>query len=435
MKKLILIQATGGLRRGLSYTQSKYPSLALGIVAGLTPENWDIEILDSLNDNFIGYSADLVAITAYTPTVNSAYQIASHYRERKIPVIIGGIHATLLPEEAMLFCDSVVTGEAESIWQEVIKDFEKGELKKMYIGTVGSSNIASPDRKYFNPDFNLTSIQASRGCPMNCDYCSVTLLSGKKFRKHPVIDIINDWKNIKQEFVWFSDDNLFGFNESDRKWVQDLFSQIIKQKLVKNWMCFAGVNSLRDEKTVALAAQSGCKIVYIGFETLDPVSLEAVNKNPSQIKYYKDVIDLLHKYGISILAGIMLGFDNDTAESISKRVDFVLDSDIDTYFLTVTTPMPGTRLFDRYMKEGRLRYTNFPTDWDHYDWTQLVYKPQNMTIASAENAIYNAYQKAYSYQTIKEKYKQSKSLLQCCDSAMLNYLSNMDFRDTFLKQI
>ena len=136
MKKLLLIQASGGLRRGLSYTQSKYPSLALGIVAGLSPEGWDVQILDSLNASYTGYSADLVAITAYTPTVNVAYQIAFHYRERKIPVIIGGIHATLVPDEAMLYCDSVVTGEAESIWPEVISDFEKGELKKIYKATI-----------------------------------------------------------------------------------------------------------------------------------------------------------------------------------------------------------------------------------------------------------------------------------------------------------
>jgi radical SAM superfamily enzyme YgiQ (UPF0313 family) len=260
------------------------------------------------------------------------------------------------------------------------------------------------------------------------------MISGKTFRKRPVAEIIEDWKNINEEFVWFSDDNLFGFNKQDREWAGNLFSEISRQKLAKNWMCFAGVHSLRDEKTIARAAESGCKIIYIGFETLDPLTLQSVNKNPDQIKYYKEVIDLLHKYGISVLAGIMLGFDYDTAETIRRRVDFVMESDIDSYFLTVTTPMPGTRLFDRYRKEGRLRYTHFPEDWDHFDWTQVVYKPEKMTILEAENAIENAYQIAYSYQTIKEKYRSTRESMNCSDRAMLNYLSNMDFRSTFLKQ-
>lgn len=434
MSKLLLIQAGGGNRKGLSSTQSKYPSLALGIVAALTPPTWEIEILDCLAEDITGHEADLVAITAYTPTIKSAYSVSRHYRNKGIPVIIGGIHATLLPEEAMKYCDTVVVGEAENIWPEIIGDFEKGNLKKIYHSTTGSNHFVAPARQYSNPAFKLTNIQASRGCPLNCDYCSVTMLSGKMFRKRPVYELIEDWRNIKEEFVWFSDDNLFGFNKQDREWAQHLFSEISRQNLARNWMCFAGVNSLQDEKSIALAAESGCKIIYIGFETLDPVTLKSVNKNPEQVKYYKEVIDLLHKYGISVLAGIMMGFDYDTPDTIEERIDFVLESDIDSYFLTVTTPMPGTRMFDRYLKEGRLRYTHFPADWDHFDWTQMVYKPEKMTLLEAEEAISTAYQKAYAYQTIKEKYRNTRDALNCPDKAMLNYLSNMDFRSTFLKQ-
>ena len=434
MPKLLLIQAGGGSRKGLSSTQSKYPSLALGIVAALTPPTWEIKVLDCLCEDFTNHEADLVAITAYTPTIKSAYSISRHYRSRNIPVVIGGIHATLLPEEVIQYCDTVVTGEAENVWPEIIRDFEKGELKKIYHSTTGSNHFVAPDRKYSNPAFKLTNIQASRGCPNNCDFCSVTLLSGKTFRKRPVDEIIRDWKNIKEEFVWFSDDNLFGFSRQDREWAGNLFSEITQQQLVKNWMCFAGVHSLTDEKTIALAAESGCKIIYIGFETLDPVTLKSVNKNPEQVRYYNKVIGLLHKYGISVLAGIMLGFDYDTPDTIERRIDFVLESDIDSYFLTVTTPMPGTRLFNRYRNEGRLRYTHFPEDWTHFDWTQMVYKPEKMTILEAEEAIGSAYQKAYAYQTIKDKYRNTRNLLNSPDTAMLNYLSNMDFRSTFLKQ-
>jgi len=434
MKKLLLIQAVGGLRKGLSLTQSKYPSLALGILANLTPPNWEIELLDSLSDSVFDKEADLVAITSYTPTVNNAYIIAQHYRNKGLPVVLGGIHASLMPDEAAKYCTSVAIGEAEGIWNQIIKDFEKGELKQVYKAN-NSNSICSPKRELFSKNYNLTTIQASRGCPMNCDYCSVSLLSGKIYRKRPVNDIINDWKHICKNFVWFADDNLFGFNENDRAWARELFSEIINQKLQKNWMCFAGVKSLLDEKTIALAAESGCKIIYIGFETTDKLMLDSVNKRSSQLKFYEKVISNLHKHGIAVLAGIMLGFDNDTPESIERRIDFVLESDIDSYFLTVTTPMPGTRLFDKYLKANKLIYTNFPNDWDHYDWTELVYKPAVMTVNQAEKAINLAYQKAYSYSTIKSKFKNSRSILNSADTALLNYISNMDFRETFLNRI
>ncbi|PKP22496.1 MAG: B12-binding domain-containing radical SAM protein [Bacteroidetes bacterium HGW-Bacteroidetes-21] len=436
MKKLLLIQSYGIHRQGLFVTQSKYPPSGLGIVAKLTPSDWEIEIIDSLSSSQFNHKADLVAISSFTPTINNAYQIAAHYRERNIPVIIGGIHASILPDEVSQYCDSVVMGEAECVWPIVIRDFENGKLKQRYDAQrCDPKEICSPEYRLFNKGYKLNTIQASRGCPLNCEYCSITLLTGAKFRKRPVDHIMDDWRNIEQGFVWFSDDNLFGFNDKDRQWAQNLFSRIEAENFNKNWMCFAGVRSLLDEKTVAMAARSGCKIIYVGFETTDADSLISVKKSTEQLKYYKRVIDLLHKYGISVLAGIMLGFDNDTPESIDKRIDFVLESVIDSYFLTVMTPMPGTKLFDQYSRAGKLRYTNFPEDWGHYDWTELVFTPSRMSVALAEEAIFHAYQKAYAFQTIKNKFRQTREGLHSSETAMLNYLSNMDFRETFLNRI
>ncbi len=434
-KKLLLIQSGNGLRKGLISTQSKYPPIGLGIVATLTPDDWEIEVINSSYEDYTNKKADLVGVTAYTSTAYHAYQVAEHFRLKNIPVVMGGIHATLLPKEASQYVDSVIIGEAEGSWSSVIKDFTNNQLKPVYkTGFCEADQISPAKHSIISNGYNLSTIQASRGCPFNCHYCSVTLINGGKVRLRPVSHIIKEWQTIENKFIWFADDNLFGYSKTAKAWAKELFKELGKLEIKKNWMCFAHVNSLLDEEALELAAESGCKLIYIGFESEDIESLRSMNKNARQINSYGKVISLLHKYGISILAGIMLGFDNDTPESIERRIDFVLESEIDSYFLSVVTPLPGTRFFDRIQKEGRLIYNNFPKDWEHYDWANLVHRPLFMSFNEAENAIAKAYEKAYSYSNIKQKYKQSADNLKSKDTAYLNYLSNMDFREIYFKQ-
>lgn len=433
MKKLLLIQPVNNKRKGLSQTHSNYPPLSLGIVAALTPDDWEVEIIDSTCSNYYNHEATLVGITAYTSTISHAYQIAVHYTARGIPVVMGGIHVSMLPEEALKFCTSVVIGEAEKTWQTVIKDFNSKNLKKVYTsGFCSSDEISSPRRELFGYSYNLSSIQASRGCPFNCDYCSVTKFSGNRMRLRKVEDIVKEWNEIFSEFVWFADDNLFGYSKKERIWAKNLFRELANNRQNKTWMCFAHINSLLDEEAVELAAASGCKLVYTGFESEDEEALISVNKDPGQIKTFSKVIDLLHKYGISILAGVMLGFDTDTPDKIDRRVDYLLENEIDSFFLSVVTPLPGTVFFEKMKQGNRLLYKDFPNDWENFDWTHLVFKPQRMSFTEADEAIHRAYEKAYSYSVIKDKYLLSKNNLGSSDYAFYNYLCNMDCRRIFL---
>ena len=416
-------------------TQSKYPPSGLGIVASLTPDDWEIEFVNSPAQSYLNKNPDLVGITSYTSTSYQAYQISSYFKSRNIPVVMGGIHATLMPEEVSKYVNSVVVGEAEGSWSKVLEDFSKNELKSIYHSEFCSADkIVSSKHSIISNGYNLSTIQASRGCPYNCNYCSVSIINGSKVRLRPIYNIIKEWQTIKNDFVWFADDNLFGLLKYSKDWAKELFKELGKLETKKKWMCFANVNSLLDEEALELASKSGCKLIYIGFESEDIDSLKSMNKDSRQINSYTKVINLLHKYSISVLAGVMLGFDNDTPESINNRVDFVLESDIDSYFLSVATPLPGTRFFEKVQKEGRLIYSNFPQDWEQYDWANLVHKPSLMSFEEAKNAIANAYEKAYSFSNIKKKYKQSVKILGSEDTAYLNYLSNMDFREIYLNK-
>lgn len=434
-KKLLLIQSGNGLRKGLSSTQSKYPPTGLGIIASLTPDDWEIEFINSTNNNYLNKTADLVGITAYTSTAFQAYKIAEYFKSRNIPVVMGGIHATLMPEEASTYVNSVVIGEAEGSWENVIRDFNNNQLKPIYkSGFCKAENIQASDHAIISNGYVLSSIQASRGCPFNCHYCTVSNINGTSVRLRPVSNVINEWKTINNDFVWFADDNLFGYSKSSKEWAKELFKELIKIESNKSWMCFANVKSLLDEEALELAAKSGCKIVYIGFESEDADSLKSMNKDSKQVTSYSKVINLLHKYGISVLAGVMIGFDNDTPESINQRIDLVMDSDIDSYMISVVTPLPGTLFFEKIKNEGRLIYNNFPNDWEQYDWANLVHKPALMTFEEANNAITKAYEKAYSFSNIKKKYKKSIINIGSADTAYRNYSSNMDFREIYLNK-
>ena len=190
---------------------SRFQPLGLGILAALTPKGWDVKISDENFDEFSYEQADLVGITAYTPTANRAYEIAQKYKQKGIPVILGGIHASTCHEEAARKSDCIVIGEAESVWKQVISDFEAGQLKKIYHGQrLDLDKIPRPRRDLFHPKYPFASVQTSRGCPMDCDFCSVSVFNGKTYRQRPVEDVLDELEEIPQSNIIFVDDNIIG---------------------------------------------------------------------------------------------------------------------------------------------------------------------------------------------------------------------------------
>jgi radical SAM superfamily enzyme YgiQ (UPF0313 family) len=434
LKKLLLFNPINRCgQQGLSATLSRYPPNGLGIIAALTPNNWSIEIVDENYEDIHYPDADLVGITSLTSTATEAYRIATIYKERKIPVILGGIHVSMLPMEAIKFADAVVIGEAETSWPQVMKDFENKALRKFYFsGIIDPAHIPVPARRLYNPSYVLDTIQASRGCPYNCDFCSVTLFNGKKYRTRPIDNILQDIKNITTSFFWFGDDNLFGNNKVQSQVAIALFKEMVRQNIKKYWLCFASCRACINEELLEWAAKAGCVSVFLGIESEAIDSLKTVNKVINNTPSYPKVFALLHKYKITVLAGMIFGFDNDTPATIKYRTEFIIDNDIDSYFVSVLTPLPGTQLFETLLHDNRLLYTDFPNDWSKYNWTNLLFRPSLMTLTVAENAIRKAYEKLYHPIIIEEKYNYTLYTLGREDLARITRRTNNDCRDVFL---
>lgn len=216
-KKLLLINPVNTSRIGLTVNpSSRFQPLGLGIIAALTPHNWQVEIVDENFAPFKFQEADLVGLTAFTANVCRAYEISSLYRKKGIPTVLGGIHASMCPEEALQYADAIAIGEAESVWANVISDFEAGKMQELYKGDwLDLQEMPQPRRDLFHPNYMFGSVQTSRGCPMNCEFCSVTVFNGHKYRKRLVDAVLDELQTIPQKMVFFVDDNIIGFGKED----------------------------------------------------------------------------------------------------------------------------------------------------------------------------------------------------------------------------
>ena len=246
--KLLLINPVSRWRGGLSEsTGSTFPPISLGILAHLTPPDWEVKLIDENYEPYRFEHADVTAITAFTSAAARAYDIADEYRARGIPVIFGGIYASMLPDEALEHADAVVSGEAEKVWPDVMADFEAGSLKKKYQGVCGDlTQTAVPDRSIFHPDYNVTSIQTSRGCPMDCEFCSVTVFNGRVFRQRPAADVVDEMREIEPSYMFIVDDNLVGYGKKSARRAVEIFKRMDELKLGKEWLCQTGLNVADD---------------------------------------------------------------------------------------------------------------------------------------------------------------------------------------------
>ena len=229
-RKLLLVNPVNPARTGLTVNRSsRFPPIGLGIVAALTPADWGVELAD---ENWAAVlsirEADLVGITAFTASVNRAYEIAATYRARGTPVVMGGIHASMRPDEALRFVDAVVIGEAEGVWPQVVADFEAGRLQRTYQGGWPElAGIRPPRRDLFHPDYRFASVQTSRGCPMDCEFCSVTAFNGRRYRRRPVQEVLSELESIPQKLIFFVDDNIIGYGRPSREQAKELFRGMV----------------------------------------------------------------------------------------------------------------------------------------------------------------------------------------------------------------
>jgi len=380
---------------------SKIPQLGLQVLAQLTPKPHTVEIIDEVfgfdaSDSLVRRGHfDLVGITSYSSGATRAYEIAGQCRREGIPCIMGGPHASAVPDEAAQHFDSVAIGECDTIWADIVRDTAAGRLQPRYEGTLGpidgpGAGRALQELQPVNGTYDVSSIQTSRGCPVGCEYCGVTKFNGAPIRRRRVDDILDEWNSTIKPFVFVVDDNFFGVGPRHAEWAKDLLRQIIKRGKRRLWFSQTTINMGDDEEGLRLAYKAGCRGMLIGFETFNRESLQDYHKgiNRNNVDRYKELVDGFHRAGISVFGAFIIGADQDDEETVADTAVQAVRLGIDTIQITNLTPLPGTEMYERFMKEGRIFATDYPSDWERYTFVETVYEPKRISAQKLDEVIY-----------------------------------------------
>ncbi len=360
--------------------------LGLMVLAGLTPREWEISILDE-NLGLPDYSAmplpDLVGITAFTSQANRAYEIAAYFRRLGVTVVMGGIHATMCLSEVMEHVDSVVTGEAEGIWPQVLDDARQGCLNRRYDGGFAEMNdVPLARHDLLAEEYAFGAIQTTRGCPLNCSFCSVTAFNGARYRQRPIADIVREFRLIREKDVLVVDDNIIGTRPEHIARAKDMFRAMAQANLRKKWVAQATINFADDEELLSLAVKAGCRGVFIGFESSKPEGLHEVGKKFNLLKgrHFRDSVRRIQRHKILVVGSFIIGLDIDEP-GIGKHIaETACQYGVDNLNVLFLTPLPGTRLWDQMKSQNRIALDTFPQDWRYYTLTFPVAHYKHLSI-------------------------------------------------------
>lgn len=376
------------------------PSLSLKQVAAVTPPEWDVWLADEVQEeiDFNG-EYDLVGITAMTHQAVRAYQIADRFRERGVPVVLGGIHPTVLPDEAIQHADSIVLGEAEPVWADLLQDLQQGQLKQFYQVLPSGDLLTIPWSRhdFLAPRKYLTTrtLQASRGCPYNCPFCTVTPHFGRTFRYRDPDDVLAELKSFKPGLMVFLDDNILGDPERAKPILKGMAGMGLK------WGGQANLRFAEDPELVRLLAAAGCVGIFVGLESVDGeyANLPKTAGKSSQA----DLIKRIRDTGVVVEASVIFGFDDHDEGVFERTVRYLENCAASLPTFHILTPYPGTALFTQFQQEGRMLHT----DWHRYDHGQVVYQPRLMSPERLHSGWVQARREAYGWSAIAGRVMQS----------------------------
>jgi radical SAM superfamily enzyme YgiQ (UPF0313 family) len=399
--RIALVNPITRAAQGYHTIGTRIPQLGLQVLAERVPGEHTVDLIDEVfgtddTERLLRAGRyDLVGITAYTSGATRAYELAAAARQLGLATIMGGPHASACPDEAAGHFDSVAVGECDEIWPEILRDAATGGLQSRYLGRLSDLESTGFGRarqtvQPLNGRYDVSAIQTSRGCPVGCEYCSVTQFNGPAIRRRNIDDIVAEWNETPQKFVFVVDDNFFGVGPKHAEWAKELLRALVKRGRQRLWFSQTTINMGDDPEGLRLAYQAGCRGMLVGFETFNPESLKNYHKgiNRKNVDRFQELVDGFHRAGIAVFGGFIVGSDEDTPDTVAATVNTAVRMGVDIIQVTNLTPLPGTKMFDRFKAEGRLLATDWPRDWERYTFTETIYQPQRMTAHQLDEAIY-----------------------------------------------
>ncbi len=375
--------------------------LAVPTLVSLTPREHEVRVFDeNIEDIDYGWGPDLVGISVRTMFADRAYRISDNFREKGVKTVLGGIHPTMCTDEALQHCDTVVIGEADNVWQTLLRDAENGGLKSTYKHETATDLTTSPVPAWsvlLRDRYISDIVQTTKGCPFHCEFCSVYAFDGQKIRNKTVQQVIKEIEglggsigNFKKKAIFFADDNII----ANKKFARELFLALKEQNI--KWSCQASVNIAKDDEILGLMKECGCGAMLVGLESISEKNLSLMNKGINLKNDYVSAIKKIQSYGMLVNGSFILGYDFDTQSSFDELIDFIEKAGLLMPLINILTPYPGTQLFRRLEEEGRILHR----DWSKYDSKHVVFTPSLLTPGELLEGHKRVIQRIYSFDSI-----------------------------------